>query len=226
MRSGGVVRCGAARNGARCYLAVRGGFDVPLVMGSASVHVMTRVGGRPLRRREIAWRAARAAVRKPRGPARGAPGCTTGLLRCGRRPVRKPRGSARSCTAAEIAMVSEEANRMGIRLKGAAVRAPERSHSDLRKACRWAPCRLRRTGSRSNPLRGSIQTTGGYPKPANVISADFWRLGAIASARPGELREDYAGRGVESAARAESGWRTRYDAGSELRHGRVGRCGA
>jgi antagonist of KipI len=21
------------------------------------------------------------------------------------------------------------------------------------------------------------QTTGGYPKPANVISADFWRLG-------------------------------------------------
>jgi len=23
------------------------------------------------------------------------------------------------------------------------------------------------------------QTTGGYPKPANVISADFWRLGQV-----------------------------------------------
>jgi allophanate hydrolase subunit 2 len=23
------------------------------------------------------------------------------------------------------------------------------------------------------------QTTGGYPKPANVISADFWRLGQM-----------------------------------------------
>jgi antagonist of KipI len=23
------------------------------------------------------------------------------------------------------------------------------------------------------------QTTGGYPKPANVISADFWRLGQL-----------------------------------------------
>src|SRR5262249_39761182 len=48
--SGFVVRCGEARNGARCYLAVRGGLDVPLVMGSASVHVMTGVGGRPLRK--------------------------------------------------------------------------------------------------------------------------------------------------------------------------------
>jgi len=23
------------------------------------------------------------------------------------------------------------------------------------------------------------QTTGGYPKPANVISADFWRIGQL-----------------------------------------------
>jgi antagonist of KipI len=23
------------------------------------------------------------------------------------------------------------------------------------------------------------QTTGGYPKPANVVSADFWRLGQL-----------------------------------------------
>src|SRR3978361_311431 len=30
VRSGDVVRCGPARDGARCYLAVRGGLDVPL----------------------------------------------------------------------------------------------------------------------------------------------------------------------------------------------------
>ena len=72
VRSGETVRCGAARNGARCYLAVRGGLDVPLVMGSASVHVMTGVGGRPLRRGDrIAI--GDAAVRRPRKPARGAP---------------------------------------------------------------------------------------------------------------------------------------------------------
>ena len=53
IRPGETVRCGAARNGARCYLAVRGGLDVPRTMGSASVHVMTGVGGRPLRRGDV-----------------------------------------------------------------------------------------------------------------------------------------------------------------------------
>src|ERR1017187_3234730 len=41
IRPGETVRSGPAHNGARCYLCVRGGLDVPLVMGSASVHVMT-----------------------------------------------------------------------------------------------------------------------------------------------------------------------------------------
>src|SRR5690242_9949885 len=48
--AGATLRFGPSRSGARCYLAVRGGFDVPVVMGSASVHVMTGVGGRPLRK--------------------------------------------------------------------------------------------------------------------------------------------------------------------------------
>src|SRR5262249_13192220 len=48
IRSGQTLRCGPSRSGARAYLAVRGGLDVPRVMGSASVHVMTGVGGRPL----------------------------------------------------------------------------------------------------------------------------------------------------------------------------------
>jgi allophanate hydrolase subunit 2 len=60
------------RAGARCYLSVRGGLDVPLVMGSASVHVMTGVGGRPLRRGDVLPIGDRA-VRRPRKPAHGAP---------------------------------------------------------------------------------------------------------------------------------------------------------
>src|SRR5689334_20624827 len=47
---GQTLRFGASKSGARAYLAVRGGFDAPHVMGSASVHVMTGVGGRPLRK--------------------------------------------------------------------------------------------------------------------------------------------------------------------------------
>src|SRR2546421_11252299 len=49
IKAGQTLRCAATRAGARCYLSVRGGIGVPRVMGSASVHVMTGVGGRALR---------------------------------------------------------------------------------------------------------------------------------------------------------------------------------
>jgi len=83
VRAGEIVRCPAARNGARCYLAVRGGFDVPQVMGSASVHVMTGVGGRPLRRGDM-LAVGNSAVRKPRRPATGVP--TRRAVECCERP--------------------------------------------------------------------------------------------------------------------------------------------
>ena len=63
--AGQSVCLGPTRSGARCYLAVRGGLDVPLVMGSASVHVMTGVGGRPLRKGDT-LDIGDAAVRRPR----------------------------------------------------------------------------------------------------------------------------------------------------------------
>src|SRR5271169_1153948 len=37
--AGSVLQCGSMTRGARCYLAVQGGFDIPLVMGSASTFV-------------------------------------------------------------------------------------------------------------------------------------------------------------------------------------------
>jgi len=49
VKAGGIVRCGATRSGARCYLCVRGGLAVPRAMGSASTHLATGVGGRALR---------------------------------------------------------------------------------------------------------------------------------------------------------------------------------
>ena len=55
-KSGRAKRCAAEprATGRAAICAVRGGLDVPLVMGSASVHVMTGVGGRPLRRGDVA----------------------------------------------------------------------------------------------------------------------------------------------------------------------------
>ena len=45
VQAGAVLHCGSTLDGARTYLAVRGGLDVPLVMGSASTDVRGPFGG-------------------------------------------------------------------------------------------------------------------------------------------------------------------------------------
>ncbi|MCX6630648.1 MAG: biotin-dependent carboxyltransferase family protein [Candidatus Solibacter sp.] len=163
IRPGETVRSGPTSNGARCYLSVRGGLDVPLVMGSASVHVMTGVGGRPLRRGDVLPIGDRA-VRRPRKPAQGPP------VHQWEACLRATAGPQARWFGDELYgagyLVNEESNRMGIRLKGPALPSL--------------------VGPDGQPIVLFVehQTTGGYPKPANVISADFWRLGQL---RPRDL---------------------------------------
>jgi antagonist of KipI len=173
IRPGETVRCGPARNGARCYLSVRGGLDVPLVMGSASVHVMTGVGGRPLRRGDVLPIGDRA-VRRPRKPAHGAP-AHNGIA-C----LRTTAGPQAQWFGDQIYgasyLVSEESNRMGIRLQGLAMPSPG-GHMITEGVALGAV----QAPPDGQPIILFVehQTTGGYPKPANVISADFWQLGQL-----------------------------------------------
>jgi antagonist of KipI len=182
--SGETVRLGPARNGARCYLSVRGGLDVPLVMGSASVHVMTGVGGRPLRRGDVLPIGDRA-VRRPRKPAQGAPAhhgvaslrTTAGpQARLFSDPPGDKFGDQLNQLYAAGYRVSEESNRMGIRLKGPALPSPG-GHM----ITEGVPLGAVQVPPDGQPIVLFVehQTTGGYPKPANVISADFWRLGQL-----------------------------------------------
>jgi len=170
---GQTVRCGPAQNGARCYLCVRGGLDVPLVMGSASVHVMTGVGGRPLRRGDVLPIGDRA-VRRPRKPAQGAPAHQS------RASLRATAGPQADWFGDELYsatyLVSEESNRMGIRLKGPPLPSPG-GHMISEGVCLGAV----QAPPDGQPIVLFVehQTTGGYPKPANVISADFWKAGQL-----------------------------------------------
>ena len=43
--AGDILRCGAIHNGARTYLCIAGGIDVPQVLGSAATHVRSGLGG-------------------------------------------------------------------------------------------------------------------------------------------------------------------------------------
>jgi antagonist of KipI len=171
--NGKTVRCGPARHGARCYLAVRGGLDVPLVMGSASVHIMTGVGGRPLRRGDVLPIGDRA-VRQPRKAAAGVPAYTgTACLRATAGPQAQWFGEELYGGGYRV---KEESNRMGIRLAGAALPAPD-GHMITEGVALGAV----QAPPDGQPIILFVehQTTGGYPKPANVISADFWRLGQL-----------------------------------------------
>jgi antagonist of KipI len=167
------LRFGPSRDGARCYLAVRGGLDVPLVMGSASVHVMTGVGGRPLRKGDM-LPIGDAAVRRPRPPARGVP------VFAAEAALRVTPGPQQHLFGDELYQneytVSEESNRMGIRLKGAALAAP--AGGMISEGVALGAIQVPPDGQ---PIILFVehQTSGGYPKPANVISADFRQLGQL-----------------------------------------------
>jgi len=173
IKAGQTVRCGATRSGARCYLAVRGGIGVPKAMGSASVHVVTGVGGRPLRAGD-ALSIGDAAIRRPRAGLRHAPE----FPRAG--PLRVTPGPQAHWFSGELYAaayrVAEESNRMGIRLRGPAIPSPA-GHM-LTEGVPLGAIQIPPDGQ---PIILFVehQTTGGYPKPANVISADFWRLGEL-----------------------------------------------
>jgi allophanate hydrolase subunit 2 len=72
--------------------------------------------------------------------------------------------------------VAEESNRMGLRLKGMAIPSPPGAM--LTEGVALGAIQVP-PGGQPIILFVEHQTTGGYPKPANVISADFTRLGQL-----------------------------------------------
>ncbi len=172
VKAGGVIRCGPTHSGARCYLCVRGGLAVPRVMGSASTHMATGVGGRALRTGDV-LPVGDTEVRQPRRAAGPPPFPRSGALRVTRGPQAEWFGEElyrRAWT------VSEESNRMGLRLLGEAIPSPA-GHM-LTEGVTLGAVQVP-PGGQPIILFVEHQTTGGYPKPANVISADFWRLGQL-----------------------------------------------
>jgi antagonist of KipI len=169
--AGQTVRFGATRSGARAYLAFRGGLAVPVVMGSASVHVTTGVGGRPLRAGDV-LEIGDSAVRRARA------GSAVPLPMDG--PIRVTAGPQADQFAGELYesryTVTEESNRMGLRLRGAAIPSPPGG-----MLTEGTPLGAVQVPPDGQPIILFVehQTTGGYPKPANVISADFRRLGQL-----------------------------------------------
>lgn len=186
IRPGQTLSLGVARWGARCYLCVRGGIRVPLLLGSASTHVVCGLGGlagRRLQRGDVLETGAAEGRCQPRALSAQAREylAPTKTLRVTAGPEwDRFDESARQAFLGTPYRVTEDSDRAGLRLAGAGLgtRGFERMVTegvDL--------------GSIQVPPSGQPiilfveqQTTGGYPRIAVVASVDLFRVGQL---RPG-----------------------------------------
>lgn len=182
---GQTLRLGAASAGLRSYVSVRGGVDVPPVLGSRSSDTLSGLGPAPLV----------VGDRLPVGPA------PLDFPNVDQAPTLPPTGGPlvvhatrgpRSDWLADLGqlaarpwLVSSRSNRIGVRLEGATpARDPRRVDAEL---------------ASEGVVRGSVQAppsgelvifladhpvTGGYPVVAVVDDAD---LDVLAQAVPGQL---------------------------------------
>lgn len=184
--AGQTLTVGPARSGVRCYLCVRGGVDAPLVLGSASTHLSGRFGGL----------GGRALVRGQAVPLRHVQNAPTGFTAQRVRldllsrlrleaPFRVTEGAqeggfepeAFATLTSSVYEVLADSNRVGLRLQGPPLRAMTRA--DM--LTEGAPLGAVQVPPDGQPIILFVDqpTTGGYPKIANVISADIHRLGQL-----------------------------------------------
>ncbi len=200
IRPGQTLRTGPTRSGARCYLCVAGGIAVKLLLGSASTHILTGLGGfegRPLRKFDILK------IGDSRtGPSRTIDANLLSAVAPGRilRATVGPQTDWFSAASVRrfydtAYTVTEESNRMGLRLEGAELETPhsgQMTSEGVSLGAIQVPA-----GGKPIILFVEQGTTGGYPKIANIIAADMPSVGQL---RPrDEIRFEFV---TPEAARA------------------------
>jgi antagonist of KipI len=175
LEPGDVLRLGASLTGARGYLCVRGGITVPLFLGSASTHMLTGLGGHVVTRGDVLNIGEEGAGRV-REVSPGA------LLRISpRKVIRATDGPQWEWFGSSFFdgqyQVTEEANRMGLRLGGAKFEM-EKPGKMLSEGVALGAVQIA-AGGQPIVMFVEQQTTGGYPKIANIIAADMHSVGQL-----------------------------------------------
>jgi antagonist of KipI len=181
---GAVLKCGTITGGARAYLAVQGGFQVKPVLGSVATLRSAHFGG-------LEGRALKAGDRLDLNHA-----ASTGVREISRHALSylQPRRELRITPGPQASwfgseglqtlergpyVVSGDSDRRGIRFQGEALTLPPKSQL-LTEGISLGAMQVPPDGQ---PIILFVdqQTTGGYPKVANVIAAD---LRHVAQLRP------------------------------------------
>lgn len=183
LAAGASLALGTAAVGTRAYVAVAGGFAVPMVMGSASTYLQGRLGGhegRALRRGDVL----------PVGPAPGEAAAGRRLVpeaiprypdEARLRVVPGPEATSLDPVAwREPYVVTPQSDRMGYRLAGPAI-----GHAGAELLSDATPRGTIQVPPDGQPILLMVdrQPTGGYPRLGVVASVD---LPAAAQLRPGQ----------------------------------------
>ncbi|MGQ0572390.1 MAG: biotin-dependent carboxyltransferase family protein, partial [Armatimonadota bacterium] len=179
VRAGQTLACGAARRGVRTYLAVAGGIEAPLLLGSRSHDVLSGLGPPPLR----------AGDHLVVGEMRGSPRAVSPPPAIADVPALRflpgPRDdwfvpSALQSLTASSYTVSPDSNRIAIRLQGAVL--PRAIDGELPSEGLVPGAIQVPTNGQPVVMLADHPTTGGYPAIGVVLPDDLWIL---AQSRPG-----------------------------------------
>ena len=181
-RKGDTLSFVEKRIGSRCYLSVAGGFDIEPWLGSKSTNLVANIGG-------FEGRCLRTGDRVPfnapqtRSPRKLGPTMTS---RYSRFPTVRfvASGEFDSLTAiserdllSEAFTITNDSNRMGFRLSGKPLFLLDQREM-ISSGVAFGTIQLLPSGQLI-VLMADHQTSGGYPRLGNVISADLPLLGQL-----------------------------------------------
>ena len=183
VRSGETLRFGWAKTGSRAYLAVAGGFVLERAFGSASVHVWSGLGGRPLAKGDVLEVVPGGGTERPVViPPAQRHAIEAAIFRKDLRVTWGPQASwfsegERVLFAESPWTVGDAIDRMGLRLEGPSIVLP----APRELLTEGAPLGAIQVPDGGKPIVLFVehQTTGGYPKIANVVAADLPALGQL-----------------------------------------------
>lgn len=188
VNSGSILEFSGLRSGCRAYLAISGGLDLPLIMGSVSTYLRGRLGGfggRPLQRDDVL------PVKLSCSKQVSLPSWYLTQPRYQqKKKIRVVLGPEAGCFTAEglrtffssSYTITGLADRMGYRLEGPSVES-QRGNDIISDGISFGSIQIPTNGM-PIILLADRQTTGGYTRIATVISVD---LPLIGQSSPGDI---------------------------------------
>ena len=184
IRKGQILHIGGTKKGARCYLCVRGGFDILKYLSGVTTHIMSGLGGFKGRSIEKGDELKIGSMKKVSQPIviKQSHEINTAILLISKGlQYDWYEENTWNSFISQSYTVSEKSSRMGVRLKGNSIQSIKENEI----LTEGIPLGAIQVPGGGDPIISFVehQTTGGYPKIANVITADLCKVGQL---KPGD----------------------------------------